>query len=76
MKAHLKERGMAMKQGTIREPPSRSTSRSARNKNTPRSVPVTARKDDAAAAYQAAIAKVAVSVSSACDGGLIQTTSG
>ena len=38
--------------------------------------PVTARKDDAAAADQAAIAKVAVSVSSACDGGLIQATSG
>ena len=39
-------------------------------------VPVTARKDAAAAADQAAIAKVAVSMSSACDGGLIQTTSG
>ena len=37
---------------------------------------VTARKDDAAAADQAAKAKVAVSMSSACDGGLIQTTSG
>jgi len=37
---------------------------------------VTARKDDAAAADQAAKAKVAVPMSSACDGGLIQTTSG
>jgi len=37
---------------------------------------MTARKDDAAAADQAAKAKVAVSVSSACDGGLIQTTAG
>ena len=37
---------------------------------------VTARKDDAAAADQAAIAKIAVSVSSARDGGLIQTISG
>jgi len=36
---------------------------------------VTARKDDAAAADQAATAKLAVSVSSAWDGGLIQTTS-
>jgi hypothetical protein len=39
-------------------------------------VPVTARKDDAAAADQAATAKIAVSVSSGWDGGLIQTTSG
>ena len=37
---------------------------------------VTARKDDAAAADQAATAKVAVSVSAGCDGGLIQTTPG
>jgi hypothetical protein len=37
---------------------------------------VIARKDDAAAAVQAATAKVTVSVSSASDGGLIQTTSG
>ena len=37
---------------------------------------VTARKDDAAAADQAATAKVAVSMSAACNGGLIQTTSG
>lgn len=37
---------------------------------------VTAGKEDAAAADQAAKAKVAVSMSSACDGGLIQTTSG
>jgi len=37
---------------------------------------VTARKDDAAAADQAATAKVAVSVSAAWDGGLIQTTPG
>jgi hypothetical protein len=37
---------------------------------------VTARKDDAAAADQAATAKVTVSMSSASDGGLIQTTSG
>ena len=37
---------------------------------------VTARKDDAAAADQAATAKLAVSVSSGWDGGLIQTTSG
>jgi len=39
-------------------------------------IAVTARKDDAAAADQAAKAKVAVPMSSACDGGLIQTTSG
>ena len=38
--------------------------------------PVTARKDDAAAADQAATAKVAVSMSAGCDGGLIQTTPG
>jgi len=38
--------------------------------------PVTARKDDAAAADQAATAKVAVSVSAGSDGGLIQTTPG
>jgi len=37
---------------------------------------VTARKDDAATADQAATAKVAVSVSAGCDGGLIQTTPG
>ena len=37
---------------------------------------VSARKDDAAAADQAATAKVAVSVSAGCDDGLIQTTSG
>ena len=37
---------------------------------------VTARKDDAAAADQAATVKLAVSVSSGWDGGLIQTTSG
>ena len=37
---------------------------------------VTARKDDAAAADQAATAKVGVSVSVGCDGGLIQTTPG
>jgi hypothetical protein len=37
---------------------------------------VTARKDDAAAADQAATAKVAVSVSAGSDGGLIQTTPG
>jgi len=36
---------------------------------------VTARKDDAAAADQADKAMVAVPMSSACDGGLIQTTS-
>ncbi len=41
-----------------------------------KSAPVTARKDDAAAADQAATAKVAVSVSAAWDGGLIQTTPG
>ena len=40
------------------------------------SAAVTARKDDAAAADQAATAKLAVSVSSGWDGGLIQTTSG
>ena len=39
-------------------------------------VPVTARKDDAAAADQAATSKVAVSMSAGCDGGLIQTTPG
>ena len=37
---------------------------------------VTARKDDAAAADQAATAKLAVSVSAGCGGRLIQTTSG
>jgi IS5 family transposase len=37
---------------------------------------VTARKDDVAAADQAATAKVAFSVSAGCDGGLIQTTPG
>ena len=37
---------------------------------------VTTKKDDAAADDQAAIAKVAVSMYSACDGGMIQITSG
>lgn len=37
---------------------------------------MTARKDDAAAADQAVKAKLAVSMYAACDGGLIQTTSG
>jgi hypothetical protein len=36
---------------------------------------VTPRKDAATASDQVAIAKIAVSVSSACDGGFIQTTS-
>ena len=37
---------------------------------------MTARKDDGAAAAQAATSKVTVSVSAALDGGLIQTSSG
>ena len=40
------------------------------------SVSVTARKDDAPAAVQAAIVKVAGAGSISDDGGLIQTTSG
>ena len=50
---------------------------SLRSKPNPmRQLSVAARKDDVAAVDQAATAKLAVSVSAGCDGGLIHPTSG
>ena len=58
VKAHLKQRGMAMKQGTIIDATLISAPSSIKN-NTGERDPMTARKDDAPAAVQAAMANVA-----------------